>query len=125
MEGAVLIAERWIIARLRNWQFFDLAALNAEITGLLELINSKTTRRVGRSRREMFEQIERVALKPLPVGRLESAEWKAAEHEVLFLRIDSHAHEYDRDWWPVLSPVLRLTAPRSRGQKERLPAKGE
>ena len=78
MEGAVLIAERWIIARLRNWQFFDLAALNAEITGLLELINSKTTRRVGRSRREMFEQIERVALKPLPVGRLESAEWKAA-----------------------------------------------
>lgn len=79
VEGAVLIAERWIIARLRNRQFFDLAVLNAEIAGLLELINGKTMRHVGRSRREMFEEIERAALKPLPTARFEYAEWKTAK----------------------------------------------
>ena len=33
VEGAVLIVERWILARLRNRRFFDLAELNAEIAG--------------------------------------------------------------------------------------------
>ncbi|MFX7902585.1 IS21 family transposase, partial [Acinetobacter baumannii] len=68
IEGAVLIAERWIIARLRNRQFFDLAVLNAEIGRLLEVLNGKTMRHVGRSRRELFDEIERAALKALPVA---------------------------------------------------------
>lgn len=79
VEGAVLIAERWIIARLRNQQFFDLAVLNAEIAKLLEMLNGKVMRHVGRSRREMFEEIERAALRPLPVERFEYPEWKTAK----------------------------------------------
>ncbi len=63
IEGAVLIAERWIIARLRNRQFFDLAVLNAEIGHLLEVLNGKTMRHFGRSRRELFDEIERAALR--------------------------------------------------------------
>jgi len=78
IEGAVLIAERWIIARLRNRQFFDLAVLNAEIGHLLEVLNGKTMRHVGRSRRELFDEIERAALKALPVTPFEYAEWKTA-----------------------------------------------
>ena len=79
IEGAVLIAERWIIARLRNRQFFDLAVLNAEIGRLLEVLNGKTMRHVGRSRRELFDEIERAALKALPVAPFEYAEWKTAK----------------------------------------------
>ncbi len=79
VEGAVLIAERWILARLRNQRFFDLAALNAEIARLLDQINGKTMRHVGRSRREMFEEIERAALRPLPAAPFEYAEWKTAQ----------------------------------------------
>ena len=71
--------ERWIIARLRNQQFFDLGVLNAEIAKLLEMLNGKIMRHVGRSRREMFEEIERATLRPLPVERFEYAEWKTAK----------------------------------------------
>ncbi|EIZ77168.1 transposase [Novosphingobium sp. Rr 2-17] len=48
IECAVLIAERWIIARLRNREFFDLMAFNAQIGHLLEVLNGKTMRHVGR-----------------------------------------------------------------------------
>ena len=45
VEGAVLIVERWILARLRNRCFFSLAELNAAIADLLEELNKRTMRR--------------------------------------------------------------------------------
>jgi len=36
-------------------------------------------RHVGKSRREMFEEIERAALSPLPLAPFEYAEWKSAK----------------------------------------------
>jgi hypothetical protein len=66
VEGAVLIVERWILARLRNRTFFSLGALNAAIAELLEDLNNRPMRHVGKSRRELFEEIERTALAPLP-----------------------------------------------------------
>lgn len=59
--------------------FFDLAVLNAEIGHLLEVLNGKTMRHVGRSRRELLDEIERAALKALPVTSFEYAEWKTAK----------------------------------------------
>jgi len=38
-EGGVLLAERWILARLRNRQFFSLSELNAAIRPLLIQLN--------------------------------------------------------------------------------------
>ena len=49
VEGAVLIVERWILARLRNRQFFSVEALNVAIAALLEDLNARTMRRLGRS----------------------------------------------------------------------------
>ena len=66
VEGAVLIVERWILARLRNRRFFSLADLNAAIAVLLEDLNNRPMRHVGKSRRQLFEEIERAALAPLP-----------------------------------------------------------
>ena len=39
VEGAVLIVERWISARLRHRRFFNLTDLNSAIGGLLEELN--------------------------------------------------------------------------------------
>lgn len=79
VEGAVLIVERWILARLRHRRFFSLADLNSAIAVLLEDLNSRPMRQVGKSRRQLFEEIERVALAPLPVLPFEYAEWKSAK----------------------------------------------
>lgn len=79
VEGAVLIEERRILARLRNVQFFSVEALNAAIAEILADMNARPMRRIGRSRRELFEEIERPALRDLPPEPFEYAEWKQAK----------------------------------------------
>ena len=54
VEGAVLLAERWILARLRNQTFFSLDELNAAIRPLRDQLNNKVTRHLGASRRALF-----------------------------------------------------------------------
>ena len=79
VEGAVLIVERWILARLRNRRFFSLAELNVAIRELLDDLNDRPMRHVGQSRRQLFEAVERDALSPLPAAPFEYAEWKTAK----------------------------------------------
>ena len=79
VEGAVLIVERWILARLRNRRFFSLVDLNAVISALLDDLNSRPMRHIGKSRRELFEDVERKALAPLPETPFDYAEWKSAK----------------------------------------------
>jgi hypothetical protein len=77
VEGVVLIVEPWILARLRNRTFFSLAELNSAIAELREELNNRPMRHVGKSRRELVEEIERSALRPLPATRFEYAEWRS------------------------------------------------
>jgi transposase len=79
VEGSVLIVERWILARLRNRRFFSLADLNAAITELLDDLNNRNMRHFGKSRRQLFDEIEREALAPLPDNPFEYSEWKTAK----------------------------------------------
>ena len=76
VEAAVLLAERWILARLRNQRFFGLDEVNAAIRPLLDQLNGKVTRHLGASRRDLFERLDRPALKPLPLASYVYAEWK-------------------------------------------------
>ena len=76
VEGAVLLAERWILARLRNQRFFGLDEVNAAIRPLLEQLNGKVSRHLGASRRDLFERLDRPAMKVLPVAPYVYAEWK-------------------------------------------------
>ncbi len=82
VESMVLVAQRWILARLRNRTFFNLAELNAAIRGLLEQLNSRPMQRIGKSRRELWEQVDRPALKPLPDCRYELAEWSSCRANI-------------------------------------------
>jgi len=61
---------------LRNKRFFSLAALNSDIRILLDDLNKRPLRGWGRSRRDLFEELDRPALNPLPTEPYEYAEWK-------------------------------------------------
>jgi transposase len=76
VEGAVLLTERWILTSLRNQTFFSLDELNAAIRPLCGQLNDKVTRRLGASRRALFETLDKPALKPLPVEPNVYADWK-------------------------------------------------
>jgi transposase len=76
VEVSVQIAERWVLAALRHRTFFDLAALNAAIRERVDVINGRPMKVLGISRRALFEQLDRPALRPLPPTRYELAEWK-------------------------------------------------
>ncbi len=95
VEVAVQVAERWILARIRNETFFSLGELNARIAELLEELNDRPMRAYGQSRRERFEAIDRPALRPLPVESFELAEWIHAR-----VNIDYHV-EFKRGFFSV------------------------
>ena len=62
----MLIVERFILARLRNRRFLSLGELNEAIREILGDLNARLMRRLGASRREFFQTIDRPALLPLP-----------------------------------------------------------
>ena len=74
--GLKLIIERYVLARLRNRRFFSLVELNGAIREIVADLNSRVMRKVGVSRRELLETIERPALKELPSEPYPYAEWK-------------------------------------------------
>lgn len=79
VEGTVLVVQRWILARLRNQRFFSLEELNARIAEINDDLNNRMMRKYGYSRRQLFEQVERSALRPLPSEPFEFAEFKKAK----------------------------------------------
>ena len=95
VEVSVLIAERWVLAALRHRTFFDLAALNAAIRERVDAINARPMKVLGLSRRALFEQLDRPALRPLPPTRYELAEWKPC-----VVNIDYHV-EVDHNYYSV------------------------
>ena len=89
VEVGVQNVERWILARLRDRKFFSLVDLNKAIRELLEDLNNRKMEHLGKSRRELFELVDKPALKPLPATPFEFALWKKAK-----INIDYHV-EYE------------------------------
>lgn len=85
VENAVLVVERWILAKLRDRTFYSLSEANEAIWGLLEELNTRPMQEFKKSRREVFESIERGALLPLPQDR-----YVMAEFSVCRVNIDYH-----------------------------------
>ncbi|TCS35690.1 hypothetical protein BCF53_13211 [Reinekea marinisedimentorum] len=65
-EVAVLVFERWILARLRRQTFFSLAELNQCIQVLLEDLNSKPFKQLPGTRKQAFKRQDQPVLRPLP-----------------------------------------------------------
>lgn len=92
VEAGVLVAQRWILARLRNRLFTSLTEMNEAIWECLEILNNRKMRHVNKSRRELFEELEKPQIKALPASPYEFAEWKKAT-----VNIDYHiAYDWHR-----------------------------
>jgi len=77
VEAGVLIVERYLLGRLRHRTFYSLAELNQAIQEMLADINGRRPlRRLGVTRQQLFEDLDRPALKPLPVEPYVYAEWR-------------------------------------------------
>jgi transposase len=93
VEVAVLIAERWILARLRNQTFFSLAELNARIAELLDDLNQRIMRVYGTNRSALFERLDRPALRPLPADAFVYADWKRCRVNIDYhIELDHHCY---------------------------------
>jgi transposase len=101
VEVGVQIVGRWILARLRNHRFYSLGALNEAIRSLLDDLNGRPMRAFNCSRRELFDRLDRPALKPLPDEPYEYAEWKRCR-----VGLDYHV-EIDKHYYSVPSNLLR------------------
>jgi transposase len=93
VEVGVLVVERWILARLRNRRFFSLAELNQAIGELVADLNARPMRRLGVSRRDLFLELDRPALKSLPAEPYEYAEWRL-RRVGLDYHVDIDGHYY-------------------------------
>ncbi len=71
VEGAVKIAYNRIYTKLYGREFFSLEQINAAIAELLEEYNSITLQGRQYSRKQQFEEMEKVTLQPLPQTRFE------------------------------------------------------
>ena len=95
------MVERWVLAPLRNHRFFSLGELNAALANKRDEVNQRAFRGQPTSRRDLFLEIERPALRPLPTTRYEFTEIKRAT-----ANIDYHV-ELDHHFYSVPYQLVR------------------
>jgi len=100
-ENAVLIVERWIMARLRHMTFFTLYELNRNIRELLSDLNQRPFQKLPGSRLSQFELLDKPVMRALPATRYEYVEFKLAR-----VNIDYHI-EYDKRYYSVPHPLVK------------------
>ena len=110
VEVGVQIAERQILAALRDRRFFTVAELNAAIRPLLDQLNTQPFQKLEGSRNSWFETLEKARLLPLPATAFELATWSRAK-----VNIDYHVvvekHLYSAPHHLIHQPLdVRLTA---------------
>lgn len=109
VEVGVQIAQRWILARLRNERFFSLAALNARISELREELNARPMKKLGgATRRELYDRYDRPALRALPDVPYELLEWREVRGN-----LDYHV-EVDKHWYSIPHQIV------TKGEREPL-----
>jgi len=111
VEQAVLIVERWLLGRLRRRVFYSLADVGAAIGELLVQLNEKRfLRRLGVTRRQLLEEVDRPALKALPSEPYEYCEWRLRRVGIDY-HVEVDAHYYSVPYRFARAEVdARLTA---------------
>lgn len=92
-ENGVRLAQRWVLAALRNYTFHSLHDLNRAMRLLMEKLNQRSFKKLPGTRHSRFLELELSALRSLPAAPFELAEWRQARvgpdyHCV----IDGHAY---------------------------------
>lgn len=91
VENGVLVAQRWILAALRNHTFFNVHQANQAIGQKLQELNERPFQKLNGTRRSLYETLDRPALKPLPATRYEFAEWSKPRVNIDYhVQVDKH-----------------------------------
>lgn len=110
VEGGVLIAQRWILARLRNVTCFSLDEMNEHIAALVSDLNDRVMKRYGKSRRQLFDELDRPAITPLPSDRFIHGDWSKAEVKLDYHVLVDH-HDYSVPYQRATDEVeIRVSA---------------
>lgn len=109
VEAGCRVAQMWILAVLRHRTFHSLVELNSAIQELLEKLNTRLMKKIKKSRREMFESLDKPNAKPLPATPYEYAEWSHATVNIDY-HITVREHYYSVPYRYVHERVdVRLT----------------
>lgn len=97
VENGVRLAQRWILAALRNRIFHSLEEMNVAIRELLDSANARPIKgKDTRSRNQRFDDIDRPVMRPLPAERYVYAEWK------IRVKVGKDYHvSFDGNWYSV------------------------
>lgn len=91
VEAGVKHVQQGILAKLEKRTFFSLHELNEAIAAHLAFWNDKPFQKLAGTRRKLFEEIDKPALKELPPNRYEFAEWRKAKvHIDYHIQVDKH-----------------------------------
>jgi transposase len=91
VEESVQVVERWILAVLRNHQFFSLGELNTAISVLLVGLNQRPFNKLSGSRQSAFETLNQTALQPPSEQPYVYAEWKKVRMHIDYhVEVDGH-----------------------------------
>ena len=109
VENAVRLTYQRIYAPLRDRTFHSLDELNAAIRPLLEQHNGRRFQRLPYSRRELFEQIERHTLAPLPQHHFPLQQTREVTVQFNYhIELREDRHHYSVPW------QLRTRDPRTK-----------
>jgi transposase len=103
VEVGVQIAERWIVAALRDRKFFSLMELNQAIRELVEKLNQRPFKKREGSRRSLLLEVDQPALRPLPAERFDLSVWSQAT-----VNIDYHI-QFEGSFYSVPYSLARQT----------------
>lgn len=91
VETAVQIAQRQILAALRDLRFFSIAELNQSIRPLLDQLNAQPFQKLDGSRDQWFESLDKPKLKALPQVPYVLASWADASVNIDYhVLVDHH-----------------------------------
>ena len=85
VENAVKVVEMQILAPLRNTIFYSISEINMQLKERLTILNNQPLQKMKISRQQLFEEIDKPVLRPLPPDRYQYAIWKQAK-----VNIDYH-----------------------------------
>lgn len=91
VETGVQIAQRRILAVLRDQRFFSVGELNRAIGPLLDKLNGQRFQKLDGSRDSWFESLEKDQLLALPAAAFELATWSKAKVNIDYhVAVDHH-----------------------------------
>lgn len=95
VENVVGCIERQILAPLRHITFTSLADINAAIRTKLIAFNQQSFQKMKTSRQQLFDEVDKPALRPLPPEKYHYCEWQKAK-----IHIDYH-FVFDEHYYSV------------------------